>query len=71
MVVGGKAVPDPDEQDAGGPDGQPRGSGDTRPPEIDGDTRGSGDTRAPEIDGDEIDGDTRGSGDTRAPSTGG
>jgi hypothetical protein len=58
MVVGGKSVPDPDEEEIG-PDGQPRGSGDTRQPGV-----------AEEGD-DDISGDTRGSGDTRLPGSGG
>jgi hypothetical protein len=49
MVTGGKAVPDPEEGQAGGDDqGQTRDSGDTRKPaEMEADTRDSGDTRKP------------------------
>lgn len=51
MIVGGKPVPDPDEE-IGGEESETRGSGDTRQPgaaseSISGDTRGSGDTRQP------------------------
>jgi hypothetical protein len=58
MIVGGKSVPDPAEEDAGGDKGQTRGSGDTRRPGMGGDIP------------DDISGDTRGSGDTRKPGTG-
>ena len=48
MVTGGKDVPDPDEEDAGGPKGAPRDSGDNRKPaEFDAEARDSGDNRKP------------------------
>jgi hypothetical protein len=46
MVVGGKPVPDPDD-DGVEPKEEQRGNGDTRQPGVGGSARGNGDTRRP------------------------